>query len=66
MIILMIGRKKLLIMPYFVDCDPVIYEEETNKYFWMKAMDEEIHAIDKNEKWELATLFKGNKPIRVK
>lgn len=29
----------------------------------MKAMDEEIHAIEKNNTWELTTLPEGKSPI---
>jgi hypothetical protein len=50
----------------FSDCDPVAYEEAINKECWMKAMDEEIHAIEKNDTWELTTLPEGKQPIGVK
>ena len=50
----------------FADYDPVTYEEAANEDCWMKAMDEEIHAIEKNDTWELTTLPEGKKPIGVK
>ena len=33
----------------FVDCDPVVYEEAASDDRWVKAMEEEIHAIEKND-----------------
>lgn len=50
----------------FADCDPATYEEATNKDCLMKAMDEEIHAIEKNNTWELTTLPEGKNPIGFK
>ncbi|XP_050890965.1 uncharacterized protein LOC127096440 [Lathyrus oleraceus] len=50
----------------FADCDHVTHEEAANKDCWMKAMDEEIHAIEKNNTWELTILPEGKKPIGVK
>ena len=50
----------------FADCDPVTYEEAANDDCWIKAMNEEIHAIEKNDTWELTTLPEGKKPIGVK
>jgi len=40
----------------FANCEPVIFEEATNDQNWRKAMDEEIHAIKKNEMWDLIDL----------
>jgi len=33
--------------------DLVHFEEAVKEEKWMKAMDEEIHAIEKNNTWEL-------------
>ena len=38
---------------FFADSDPVTFEEATNGSQWIQAMDEEIHAIEKNNTWEL-------------
>ena len=42
------------------------FQEAMGNKNWKDAMDEEIKAIKKNEKWELASLLKGNKAISVK
>ena len=42
------------------------FQEAMGKNNWKDAMDEEIKAIKKNDKWELASLLKGNKVISVK
>ncbi|KAK2988342.1 hypothetical protein RJ640_000329 [Escallonia rubra] len=47
----------------FANCD---LEEVANDDRWVKAMDEEIHAIEKNNTEELPTLPKVKKPIGVK
>jgi len=33
----------------FADCELVTFEEASNDLNWRKAMDEKIHAIEKNE-----------------
>ena len=33
----------------FVDCDLVVYEKAASDDHWVKAMEEEIHAIEKND-----------------
>jgi hypothetical protein len=50
----------------FANCDPVTYEEAANEERLRKAIDEEIHSIEKNDTWELTTLSEGKKPIGVK
>jgi len=50
----------------FADCDPVTFEEASCDDNWVKAMDEEIQSIEKNNTWELTTLPGGKKPIGVK
>ncbi|PWA61635.1 hypothetical protein CTI12_AA371330 [Artemisia annua] len=43
-----------------------IFEEAMKSKKWRQAMDEEIKSIGKNDTWELTTLQKGQKAIRVK
>jgi len=50
----------------FADCEPVTFEEAANDQNWRKAMDEEIHAIEKNETWKLIDLPVDKRPIGVK
>jgi len=46
--------------------DPEHFEEAMKEKKWCKAMDEEIHAIEKNDTWELTKLTKGKQAIEVK
>ncbi|CAL5351786.1 unnamed protein product [Camellia sinensis] len=48
------------------DCDPVIFNNAVQDPKWQQAMDEEIHAIEKNNTWELTNIPKGHKSIDVK
>nr|GMC69250.1 Retrovirus-related Pol polyprotein from transposon TNT 1-94 [Ipomoea batatas] len=41
-------------------------KEAATETHWLKAMDEEIRAIEKNGTWELTELPPGQKPIGVK
>jgi hypothetical protein len=50
----------------FADCEPVTFEEAAGNENWIKAMDEEINAIEKNKTWELTELPADKKPIGVK
>lgn len=50
----------------FSDCDPVAFNDAVQDPKWQKAMNEEIHAIEKNNTWELTDLPKGHKSIGVK
>ena len=50
----------------FADCDPVVYEEAASDDRWVKAMEEEIHAIEKNDTWELTSLPIDKKTIGIK
>ena len=49
-----------------ISSDPVSFEENNNEDKWKIAMDEEIKSIEKKKTWELTTLPKGRKSIRVK
>ncbi|XP_072076479.1 uncharacterized protein [Arachis hypogaea] len=50
----------------FSDCEPLNFEKASKDNNWKKAMDEEIHAIKKNDTWELTDLPTDKKPIGVK
>ena len=50
----------------FADCDPITYEDAACNDCWLKAMEEEIGAIEKNNTWELTNLPSGKQPIGVK
>lgn len=49
-----------------MDCDPLSYEEAIQEEKWKKAMNEEIKAIKKNDRWVLTSLPQGCKAIGVK
>jgi hypothetical protein len=40
----------------FADCEVMNFEEAASDNSWIKAMDEEINAIEKNKTWELTEL----------
>jgi len=43
----------------FSDCDPTCFESVVKEENWIKAMDDEIDAIKRNDTWELSDLPKG-------
>jgi len=43
----------------FLNFDPYCYEEACIKNVWLKAMQEELHSIEKNDTWEHCELPKG-------
>lgn len=47
----------------FVNCDLLSYEKAASNNWWVQAMDEEIHAIEKNNTWKLTILPRDKKPI---
>ena len=49
----------------FAYCDPLSYEEATQDDCQLKAMDKEIHAIEKNKTWKLTNLPNSKKSIGV-
>jgi hypothetical protein len=51
---------------YFVNCEPIGFEEAVQDEKWRNAMDEEIKPIEKNNTWELTTIPKEQKSIGVK
>ena len=40
----------------FIACDPLDFDEAVKKDVWIKAMDEEIEAIERNSTWDLVDL----------
>jgi Reverse transcriptase (RNA-dependent DNA polymerase) len=46
--------------------DNISFEEAIKDDKWQVAMDDEIHAIEKNDTWELTSLPSGHKAIGVK
>ena len=48
------------------DAENITFPEAINDEKWVKAMDEEIGAIEKNQTWEVAELPKGHKTIGVR
>ena len=50
----------------FTDSDPLSFNEAITEEKWIKAMDEEMHAIEKNDTWKLTNLPENKKVIGVK
>ena len=46
--------------------DPLYFDEAIKEDKWIKAMDEEIDSIERNNTWELMDLLKGKEYIGVK
>jgi hypothetical protein len=46
---------------FFTDSDPFSFNEVVTEEKWIKAMDEEIYAIEKNDTWKLANLPESNR-----
>jgi hypothetical protein len=46
--------------------DNISFEEAIKNDKWRAVMDDEIHAIEKNDTWELTSLPRGHKAIGVK
>ena len=45
---------------------PTTFKEAVKEQKWLKAMDEEIASIEKNNTWELTELPMGQRTIGVK
>ena len=43
----------------FAGSDPIKFEDAVKEDKWRRAMDTEIHAINKNNTWELVDLPRG-------
>lgn len=50
----------------YADHEPLTFQEAVDEDSWRLAMEEEIHAIQKNDTWELTVLPKHQKAIGVK
>jgi hypothetical protein len=50
----------------FIAYDPVSYDEAAKEDVRIKAMDEEIDSIERNNTWDLVNLPEGKKSIGVK
>ena len=46
--------------------DPSCYEKDCTKKVWVKAMQEKLHSIEKNDTWELCELPKGKRCVGSK
>ena len=60
------NNDELSLFYLFVGYDPLIFEEAYRDEKWPQAMNEEIHAINKNNTWELTTLPEDHQAIGVK
>ena len=50
----------------FADYDLFTFEEASSDENWRKARDDDIHAIEKNNTWELVNFPTNKRPIGVK
>ena len=50
----------------YADHEPLTFQEAKEEDCWRSAMKEEMHAIQKNDTWELTTLSQSHKEIGVK
>jgi hypothetical protein len=51
---------------FYADHEPLTFQEAVEEECWRSAMEEEIHAIQKNDTWELSALPPKKKTIGVK
>ena len=49
-----------------IECDPIAFDEDVKNDVWIKAKDEEIHAIERNNTWDLVDLSDDKNCISVK
>ena len=61
-----VSDEELVNFVLFADCDPLNFVEAVQDDGWIRAMDEEIQSIEKNNTWEITYLPEGKKPIGVK
>lgn len=47
----------------FANCELVKFKKASNNQHWRKAMDEEIHVIEKNQTWKLIDLATNKRLI---
>ncbi|KAL2348468.1 hypothetical protein Fmac_002468 [Flemingia macrophylla] len=50
----------------FANYEPITFEETSSDEKWIKSLDDEIHAIEKNKMWELANFPADKRSIGVK
>ena len=50
----------------FIACDPIDFDEAIKNDVWIKSMDEEIDAIERNNTWNLVDLPEDKNCIGVK
>ncbi|GAU37763.1 hypothetical protein TSUD_102800 [Trifolium subterraneum] len=50
----------------FVDVKPLSYASAAKSAVWRKAMEDDIHSIERNNTWDLMSLPANKKPIAVK
>jgi hypothetical protein len=48
---------------FFADNDPLSFNEAVTEEKWIEAMEEEMHAIEKNDTWKLTNLPENKKAI---
>ena len=58
--------KDINLFCFFADSDPLSFNEAVTEEKWIKAMDEEIHAIEKNDTWKLTYPPESKKAISIK
>ena len=51
---------------FFADSDPLSFDEAITEEKWIEAMNEEIHAIEKNDTWKLTYPPENKTAISVK
>ncbi|GAU23301.1 hypothetical protein TSUD_237550 [Trifolium subterraneum] len=56
----------LVHLALFVDMEPLSYASATKSVVWRKAMEDEIHSIERNNTCDLMSLHANKKPIAVK
>ena len=49
----------------YADHEPLTFQEAKEEDCWRSTMEEEMHAIQKNDTWELTTLPQNHKAIDV-
>ena len=50
----------------FIACDPIDFDEAIKNDVWIKSMDEEIDAIERNNTWDLVDFLDNKNCIGVK
>ena len=61
-----LSNKDIVNFTLIADCDPLSFEEAVKDDCWVHGMNEEIHAIEKNDTQKLTTIPSEKKPIIAK